>query len=95
MSIGGYKICNKEAIHFITFAVVEWMGVFTRQAYRNIVVDNLRHCQEQKGLLFHGWVLMCNHIHILASAKENNLSDILRDFKKVYSKTNYQSHPNK
>ena len=38
MSIGGYKIRNKEAIHFITFAVVEWVDVFTRKAYRDIVL---------------------------------------------------------
>lgn len=86
MSIGGYKIRDKEAIHFITFAVVEWVDVFTRKAYRDIVVDSLRHCQEQKGLLLHAWVIMSNHIHLLASAKENNLSDILRDFKKFTSK---------
>jgi hypothetical protein len=24
MSIGGYKIRDQQAIHFITFAVVEW-----------------------------------------------------------------------
>lgn len=86
MSIGGYKIRDQQAIHFITFAVVEWVDVFTRKAYRDIVVDSLRHCQEQKGLLLNGWVIMSNHVHLLASAKENNLSDILRDFKKFTSK---------
>ena len=30
----GYKIRNKEGIHFITFAVVEWVDVFTRKEYR-------------------------------------------------------------
>ena len=25
---GGYKIRNQEAIHFITFAVVEWVDVY-------------------------------------------------------------------
>ncbi len=33
MSTGGYKIINKEAIHFITFAVAEWVDVFTRKEY--------------------------------------------------------------
>jgi putative transposase len=76
MSIGGYKIRNKEAIHFITFAVVEWVDVFTRKDYRDIVVESLRHCQQQKGLILHAWCIMSNHVHLLASAKENNLSDI-------------------
>ncbi len=34
MSDGGYKIRNKEGIHFITFAVVEWVDVFTRKECR-------------------------------------------------------------
>jgi REP element-mobilizing transposase RayT len=62
------------------------VDVFTRKAYRDIVVDSRRHCQQQKGLLLHGWVIMSNHVHLLASAKENNLSDKLRDFKKFTSK---------
>jgi len=28
MSEGGYKIRNQQAVHFITFAVVEWIDVF-------------------------------------------------------------------
>ncbi len=33
MSEGGYKIRNKEGIHFVTFAVVGWIDVFTRKEY--------------------------------------------------------------
>ena len=32
MSDGGYKIRNQAAIHFITFAVVEWVDVFSSYA---------------------------------------------------------------
>jgi len=42
MSDGGYKIRNKEGIHFITFAVVEWVDVFTRKEYRFVEVEFLR-----------------------------------------------------
>ncbi len=38
MSDGGYKIRNKEGVHFVTFAVVDWVDVFTRQMYCEIVV---------------------------------------------------------
>lgn len=86
MSIGGYKIRNQQAIHFITFAVVEWVDVFTRKAYRDILIESLRYCQQQKGLWLHAWCIMSNHVHLLASAKEGNLSDILRDFKKFTAK---------
>jgi REP element-mobilizing transposase RayT len=86
MSDEGYKIRNQEAIHFITFAVVEWVDVFTRKDYRDIVLDSLRFCQAEKGLLLHCWCIMSNHLHLIISAKNKDLSDVLRDFKKYTSK---------
>ncbi|WP_276505015.1 REP-associated tyrosine transposase [Terrimonas pollutisoli] len=86
MSDGGYKIRNQSAIHFITFAVVEWVDVFTKKEYRDIVLESIRHCQNERGLLLHAWCIMSNHLHLVASAKNNDLSDILRDFKKFTSK---------
>jgi putative transposase len=85
MSVGGYKITNQGAIHFVTFAVVEWVDVFTRKLYKDIVLDSLRHCQSNRGLLLHAWCLMTNHMHMLLSARNNDASDILRDFKKFTS----------
>src|SRR5882672_4363413 len=86
MGLGGYKIRNKEAIHFITFAVVEWIDVFTRNLYKDILLDRIRHCQLEKGLNLHAWCLMTNHLHLIGSAKNADLSDILRDFKKYTSR---------
>jgi putative transposase len=86
MSAGGYKISNQNAIHFITFAVVEWVDVFTRKVYKDILISSLKHCQKTKGLSIHAWVFMSNHVHFVLSAKEGfKLSDILRDFKKFTS----------
>lgn len=86
MSEGGYKIRNQAAIHFITFAVVEWVDVFTRKDYRDMVLDSIRFCQQEKGMLLHSWCIMSNHIHLVLSAKNNDLSGLLRDFKKFTSK---------
>jgi REP element-mobilizing transposase RayT len=86
MCEGGYKIRDKEGIHFVTFAVAEWVDVFTRKDYRDILLDSIRHCQQEKGLVLHSWCLMSNHVHLVVSAKEHNTSDILRDFKKYTSK---------
>lgn len=61
--------------------------MFTRKRYKDIVVDSLKYCKEEKGLELFSWVLMSNHIHLIARAKEDyQLSDILRDFKKHMSK---------
>jgi REP element-mobilizing transposase RayT len=82
----GYKIRDQYAVHFITFAVVEWIDVFTRRTYSDIVMENLRYCINNKGLKLHAWCVMSNHIHLIMSAADGILSNILRDFKKFTSK---------
>jgi putative transposase len=86
MGDGGYKIRNQAETHFVTFAVVEWVDVFTRKEYRDILIDSIRYCQAEKDLVMHCWCIMSNHVHMISSAKNNDLSDILRDFKKFTSK---------
>ena len=86
MSNRGYTIKNQHAVHFITFAVVQWVDVFSRKEYADILVESLKHCQKEKGLKIHAWCIMSNHVHLIASATEpNKLSDILRDLKKFTS----------
>lgn len=81
-----YKIIEKDKLYFLTLQVVEWIDIFTRQTYRDIIIDNLKYCQSEKGLEIYGYVIMSNHIHILARASLNNLSEILRDFKSYSTK---------
>ena len=57
-----------KELYFITTTVIDWMDVFTRPAYKHIVIDSLRYCQEHKGLQIYAWVLMTNHLHLIASA---------------------------
>lgn len=82
-----YFIRNENEVYFITSTIVEWVDVFTRPVYKQIIVDSLQYCQESKGLDVYAWVLMSNHLHAIVSAREGyQLSDILRDFKKYTSK---------
>lgn len=81
-----YKFNNPEGIYFISFATVEWVDVFTRPIYKNILIDSFKHCQKEKGLLIYAWCIMSNHLHlIVASDGKFKLSDIVRDFKKFTS----------
>jgi len=85
---GGYQIKDQNGIHFITFAVVDWVDVFTRKDYANLVVESLQYCQKEKGLMIYGWCLISNHLHlIIAAAEGSTLFAILRDFKKFTSAT--------
>ncbi len=86
MATGGYTITDQGAMYFVSFAVVGWVDVFTRKEYRDVVIESLKFCQEKKGLVLYGWCMMSNHLHLIISAKENNVSDVLGDFKKFTSK---------
>ena len=83
MSIGGHKIRNKNEVHFITFAVVEWVDIFTRKQYKDILIDSLKYCQKEKGLIIYAWCIMSNHVHLAVAAKNQDLSDILCSFTSV------------
>lgn len=82
----GYQIKDQEAIHFVTFQVVEWIDIFTRKAYRDIVIDSLRYCQQHKDLEIFAYVIMSNHIHLLLRSYKGNLSDTIREFKSFTAK---------
>ncbi|MDR2474118.1 MAG: transposase [Tannerella sp.] len=81
-----YRINNQESVYFLTFQIVGWADIFTRQIYRDIVVESLSYCQTNKGLILYGFVIMSNHIHLLAQSKTGNMSGFVRDFKHFTSK---------
>ena len=82
----GYKIIEQDKLHFVTLQVVEWVDIFTRKKYRDIIVENLDYCQKNKGLEIYAWVIMSNHVHLLVKSDKDELSNILRDFKSYTSK---------
>jgi REP element-mobilizing transposase RayT len=64
----------------------ERSSIFTRQKYRDIIIENLKFCQKNKDLEIYAYVVMSNHIHLLAKSGIGHLSDTLRDFKSFTSK---------
>ncbi len=82
----GYRIKEQGEVYFLTLQIVGWIDLFSRIDYRNIVIDNLKFCQKHKGLILYAYVIMSNHIHLIVQADNENLSDVLRDFKSYTSK---------
>jgi len=78
----GYQIYDQSGLYFLTFTVVDWVDIFTRKIYRDIFIDSLKYCSENKGLMIYGYVVMTNHVHIIARSSKNVLSDTVRDLKK-------------
>ena len=83
----GYVVRDQTLPHFITATVVDWIDIFTRQAYRDIVIESLDYCIKNKGMLLYGYVIMSNHIHLIIQSEEGKLSDLIRDFKKFTAKS--------
>jgi putative transposase len=82
----GHKIIDQKGLYYLTITTVGWIDVFTRRRYRDIILDSLDYCQKNKGLILNAYVVMSNHLHLIAQAREEaRLSDILRDFKKYTS----------
>ena len=51
-----YSFSDSNLLHFVTFSVVNWIDVFTRVIYKDILIDSIRYCQKNKGLELYGWV---------------------------------------
>jgi putative transposase len=91
-----YKFRDPEAVYICKFAIlictINWIDVFTRRVYKDIIVDSLNYCIENKGLIVYAWVLMSNHAHLIIESIDEPLQNIMRDMKKIYSKRDYQSN---
>ena len=83
-----YRIYAEQTkLYFCTNTVVEWQCIFKEEKYFQIVLNSMKHCQEHKGLVLYGYIIMLNHMHLVVSYKEKcDLSSIMRDFKRHTSK---------
>ena len=39
-----YKFYKPDGVYFVSFATVNWIDVFTRRVYKDIVVESLNYC---------------------------------------------------
>lgn len=81
-----YKFHNPTGIYFVSFAVVNWIDIFVRRQYFDIVTDSLEYCIKSNGLELNAYCIMPSHVHLIFQAHNKLPSDILRDLKKHTSK---------
>jgi len=87
-----YKFHNPEGVYFVSFAVVEWIDVFIRNEYKEILLESLAFCQKNKGLEVFAWCIMTNHVHLVfRSVGDNKPEDLLGDFKRFTSRAIVQA----
>lgn len=81
-----YNFFEKESLYFISPTIVGWVDLFTKKQYTEIILNSLMFCQKEKGLVIHAWCIMSSHLHLIVSSEKEELSAILRDFKKHTNK---------
>jgi putative transposase len=78
---------DKDYAYFVTWAVVNWLPIFTEPAYRQIILDSLNYLRTYKHTQLNAFVVMPTHVHAILWPDDGiNLSDITRDFKRFTSR---------
>ena len=81
-----YKFLNKEGLYFVSFATVNWIDVFTRPVYNEVITESLTYCKNNLGMEIYCWCIMPSHIHLIYRARDNNPEVILGRFKEFTEK---------
>jgi putative transposase len=78
-----YKIRDQDKLYFVTFTVIQCLDVFIRKEYKDIFLESLRYCQQNKGLEVYAYCIMSSHVHLIIGRHGNSsLEGIIRDVKK-------------
>jgi putative transposase len=73
-----YRIIQNEEPYFLTCTIVNWTPLFANPAIVRIALDSLDYLQKSDRMRVFAYVIMENHLHLIASAKD--LSKELGDF---------------
>lgn len=85
-----YRFSENNIPHFVTLTLVEWIDLFSREKYKEIITDNLKYCITHKGLIINAYVIMTNHIHMIIQTKNGeDLAALVRDFKRFTARVVY------
>ena len=85
-----------DKLYYVTITVVGWIDVFTRKDYVYELMDNIKFCQTNKGLDLYAYVIMSNHLHLIAKSNDVPLNILLGNFKSYTSKkiiSMIEAHP--
>jgi len=82
-----YKFRDNSQLNFVSFATVNWIDVFIRNEYKDVLLDSLRFCQLRKDLELYAWCIMTSHVHLIIGSRGTPMEYIMRDFKSFTSTT--------
>lgn len=79
MARSRYRIHDTHYPYFMTCSIVGWLPAFTRPSLVDIILDSWRFAQRERGLQLFAYVIMENHLHLIAAAPQ--LGDVMQRFK--------------
>ena len=84
MTRSRYRIFETEYPYFMTWTIVGWLPVFTRPEAVEIIFHSWRYLQREREFRLFGYVILENHLHLIASAPE--LSSVIQSSKSYTAK---------
>ena len=81
-----YRIKDQQALYYCTITTIDWIDIFTKKIYKDILIDSMNYCILSKGLEVYAFVIMSNHVHVIISTNKEPISAIIRDLKKFTAK---------
>ena len=63
-----HRTAKTDHPYFVTLTTVNWIDLFTRRLYNDFIIENLTYCQQNKKLNVYAYVIMTNHLHMVANA---------------------------
>ncbi len=75
-----YKIYEPTQPHFMTCTILHWIPIFTRTQTTDIIFNSLKHLQKTDNLKIYAYVILENHLHLIASS--NDIAKSMTNFKK-------------
>jgi len=70
---------------FCAVTAPDWIPVFIESRYVEPLLESLKFCRETKGLQLFAFLVMPNHLHLIAAA--DDLHAMMRDYKRFTSRT--------
>lgn len=84
MGLRGRTSSSDQPVYFVTTTVVQFIQVFTKEKYCDILLSNIKHYQQRYEFKILGYVIMPSHFHWIVSVNhlQGTVSDVMRDIKK-------------
>lgn len=78
----GYEYKGMPGSYFVSLYTRDWVDLFERPVYKQLIVHSLNHFGQQKGLIIYAWCLMSNHLFLLVRSEGfTPIAELIADFR--------------